>query len=394
MTQNSELSVWFLSSWYPTRVHATRGNFVQRHIEAVSQFCKVSVLHVCTDPGMDQHIEYYWSEYKGFNELIIYIKPQLKNIPLLSGLIRYINFRRAYSKGAKLLTERYGSPDIIHANILYPVSVFAWLLSKKLHTPFVISEHWTGYLPEDPVKPGKIPLHVSSHLSKAAACIMPVTDHLGRAMQACGLKGRYHTITNVVNTELFIPSEIQPKKERKQLLHISTLHEPQKNFAGLLESLAQLKKHRSDFILNVVSDGDAEPYREMISRLGLKDIVSFKGRMTTEQVAAEMKDADILVLFSRYENFPCVIAEALSCGVPVLSTNVGGISEHISENLGTLVDSGDQPGFSSALSGMLDHPEKYDKNILREYAINHFSNETIGKKFLELYHNIISGKFV
>jgi L-malate glycosyltransferase len=123
MNPGKDLSVWFLSSWYPTRVHPTRGNFVQKHAEAVSRYCKVSVLHVCMDPGLTKGSEFCFTERNGFNEIIIYLAPPRSGSSLFSGWMRYTLFSKAYKKGAELLTEKFGKPDIIHANVLYPVSL-------------------------------------------------------------------------------------------------------------------------------------------------------------------------------------------------------------------------------------------------------------------------------
>jgi glycosyltransferase involved in cell wall biosynthesis len=108
-------------------------------------------------------------------------------------------------------------------------------------------------------------------------------------------------------------------------------------------------------------------------------------------VASITAKADLLLLFSRYENFPCVIPEALACGVPVLSTRVGGIAEHLDADMGSLVRSEDEKAFAERIAYMLDHASQYEATKLRAYAVEHFGYEAIGKKFTEIYQRILQG---
>jgi glycosyltransferase involved in cell wall biosynthesis len=98
-----------------------------------------------------------------------------------------------------------------------------------------------------------------------------------------------------------------------------------------------------------------------------------------------MESSHALVLFSNYENLPCVIVEALACGLPVISTRVGGISEHINAERGILIERGDEAGLQDAFEYMASHIHSYDKSALRTYALERFSNEAVAAAFMELY---------
>lgn len=389
MTDGKEISVWFLSGWYPTRVHTTRGNFVEKHAEAASRFCKVAVLHVCTDPTLQQKKEITYSEDKGFPVLIIYLRAGGK-IPLWSAMMRYFRFRSAYNEGSRLLLKKSSAPDLIHSNILFPVTFYTRMLARRFNIPYLITEHWTGYLDADPVNPSKSNLCLSKKFARKAAALLPVTDALGAAMQSRGLKGNYITVNNVVDTSLFKQRTTVRSARTYRLLHISTLHPQQKNFEGLLRSLALVKQQRTDFVMDVISDGDFEQYRETIDQLGLSEHLIFHGKLQTAQIAEITAQCDLLVLFSRYENFPCVIPEALSSGIPVLSTRVGGIHEHLTADLGTLAESEDETSFANKLSEMLDHLDQYNPATLHAYAEAHFSYEAVGKKLYAIYQQTIS----
>ena len=75
----------------------------------------------------------------------------------------------------------------------------------------------------------------------------------------------------------------------------------------------------------------------------------------------------------------------------MVSSDVGGIREYVSEWNGRLVPPGDEEALLNMLNYMLDHYYKFNAKIIREFAIANFSNETVTEKLKELYR--FTGKF-
>jgi glycosyltransferase involved in cell wall biosynthesis len=119
--------------------------------------------------------------------------------------------------------------------------------------------------------------------------------------------------------------------------------------------------------------------------IGLNEAVFFHGEIPYDQVAAKMQNSDALVLFSDMENSPCVIGEALCCGLPVIATKVGGIPELINSENGLLVQPGNIDGLRMAMHQMITNKKKYDKKNIADVAANIFSYPVIGKLFDEVY---------
>jgi len=160
---------------------------------------------------------------------------------------------------------------------------------------------------------------------------------------------------------------------------------------GILNVMNKLSRIRKDFSLHIISDGNQQPFIEKAMQLSLNDkFVFFHGAKKTMEVAEMMKRSDFLLLFSNYENLPCVIVEAYSCGLPVVSTDVGGISEHLTEKHGLLIKPGDEEALLHTLENMLDHVHEYDREFLHEYAEKNFSYENVGKKYFDVYSEIIN----
>ncbi|HNX06492.1 MAG TPA: glycosyltransferase [Bacteroidales bacterium] len=379
----AKINVLFVSSWYPTRDKPTAGNFVQKHAEAAALNTSVDMLHVSFDKSLKSKSEYHKEEKNKVTTHLIYIRPPRIRFPL----IKTIKYIKAYFHGYKIIYGLKDKPDIIHANVLMPVGMIAFLLHLFKKVPYVITEHWTGYLPQDPNKPGWR-LWFFRFFAKKAARLMPVTEHLVQTMKKSGVQGNYTVVPNVVDTRMFLPSVVQDG-EVKHIIHVSSLLDQQKNFSGILLALSLLSEKRDDFMLEVVSDGNFEQFARKYEKLNISHKLVFHGRKNTEEVAGIMQRGDFLLLFSNYENFPCVIAEAMACGLPVLSSEVGGISEHIGPASGLLTEAQNIDALVLQLENMLDTCRSYDKKAIRAYAEKHFAYEVIGKQFLKIYNQVI-----
>ena len=158
-----------------------------------------------------------------------------------------------------------------------------------------------------------------------------------------------------------------------------------KNISGLLRVTKRLSTVRNDFELHLVSDGDIKPHQKKVDELGLEGVVYFFETMSVKDIAAKMRQSDFFVLFSNYENLPCVMVEALASGLPVMSTTAGGIAEHLNENLGILLEPGDEEALFNNCNTMLNNLNKYDKEKLHAYGSCKFSYENVGKLLTEIY---------
>jgi glycosyltransferase involved in cell wall biosynthesis len=119
-------------------------------------------------------------------------------------------------------------------------------------------------------------------------------------------------------------------------------------------------------------------------------IVTCPGLQSGEDLVSMIRTADFLVLTSHYETFGSVIIEALACGTPVLSTDVGIAGQVINDTNGLIVVPSDNEALEVAVVKMFeDCRTKYDRKKVRESIGSAFSNKTIGEQLTGLYENVL-----
>ncbi len=324
--------------------------------------------------------------------LNVYYKKVNHRLPLISHAQRARRYIMAHFEGWRIIKQKFGKPDIIHHNILYPAGVFALLLKWLYGYTYIVSDHSTEYLLSAGAKFSFVRKIAGPLIAKGAWCITTVSANLMNSMISKGIKAPYKIVNNVVNTHIFTPANSLPARKKHKLIHISTLAERQKNISGLLRTLARLAAQRNDFECLFIGEGDPANHIKLAKELGIYTThVSFEAVKTTKAIAETMKNADALFLFSNYENMPVVVAEALACGIPVLSSNVGGINEHICEENGLLVPAGDEEALLKAFNTLLNNlaEKKYNAAALHDYAVKNFSYEEVSKKFHDIYSDAL-----
>jgi glycosyltransferase involved in cell wall biosynthesis len=116
------------------------------------------------------------------------------------------------------------------------------------------------------------------------------------------------------------------------------------------------------------------------------------GTIPSAEVLKQMQESHVLVLFSNYENFPCVISEAYSTGLPVIATDVGGIREHLKSEQGYLIPKRDEQALYMVIEQCMNQANRFNATQLRDYALKEFSVKSIQEQFTTLYNEAIHKK--
>jgi glycosyltransferase involved in cell wall biosynthesis len=148
----------------------------------------------------------------------------------------------------------------------------------------------------------------------------------------------------------------------------------------------------SEFRLKIIGDGpELHNLKKIADSSDLSNYIEFTGYLKGECLIKEYLSADFFILTSYSESFGMVYLEALSCGLPVIGTNVGGIPEIIDETVGVLVEPGNIQQIEDAIVKMSKQYTTYPKHKLIAKA-KEFSWETIADQYIQVYENAIGAK--
>jgi glycosyltransferase involved in cell wall biosynthesis len=381
-----EKHILFISSWYPHRNNLTHGIFNRYFAQAVSLYNKVSVLHVCSDKTLEQEMEFVTSNDGGVQTLHVYYKP----VSFLRPFKKYRTILRAYREGYKRLFPAT-KPQLIQLNVIMPAAAGVLYLSRKYDIPFVINENWSGYTEEDGNYSGPLKKYFTRRAVRRAKVIMPTSRYLMEAMQAHSLKGEYFIVPNVVNVNVFTPRKV-PAAAGTTFIHISSLNDREKNVSGIIMAFAEAAATVPGLKLNIVGEGIDRPvYEKMVENLGMTGRIVFLGRLMAQDLVNEINAAHALVMYSNYETFCLVIVEAFACGKPVITSNAGAIAGYMKPSLGIMVEKGRYEGLRDAMVTFANNMDQFDPQFIRDFAVNNYSYEIVGKKLSSIYDFALGG---
>ncbi len=167
--------------------------------------------------------------------------------------------------------------------------------------------------------------------------------------------------------------------------------EPRKGVDVLLAAFAQLKGAQRATLL-LVGHGEITRYKAEAAKLGLGANVQFLGWKNYDAYDALLSQAMVFVLPSRHEGMPMSIIEAMSAGLAVIATDVGGIPELVqSKSNGLLVKPGDVEALVAAMQEMLDNPELANRFGLAGRSVYEggFSSGRMFAEFRALYGEVV-----
>ena len=265
--------------------------------------------------------------------------------------------------------------NLIDAHFAYPDGYAATLLGRWLGLPVTITLRGT-----------------EQRLSLVPACRKRMIEALQRARRifavseslkeiAIGLgieADKIKVVGNGVDGAKFHPVDRRLSRSRyripdraKVLVSVGGLV-PRKGFHRVLEVLPQLSVEFPDLYYLIVGGGSPEgdnsvELKQQVSRLGLEKQVMFLGQISPDELKHPLSAADVFVLATANEGWANVFLEAMACGLPVVTTDVGGNREVISDStLGKIVPFGDAGALRESLSRALRRD--WDRQAIIRYA--------------------------
>lgn len=285
-------------------------------------------------------------------------------------------------KLAKLFRKE--KPDVVHSH-LYALkyAVFASVLSGikvRVHTVHNVATK------EMTPKDQKLNYFFYHHMK-----VVPVS--LSQEIQETVIeryklpKKQTPIIYNAIDLNKCIVKKNYSCKDRLKFVHIGRFSK-QKNHDLLLRAFRQVKDAIPNADLSLLGKGELESeVKKLADELELSDSVHFLG--VSSNVYPTLNQADVFVLSSEYEGMPMTIIEAMGTGLPIVSTNVGGISSMVEKDEEGLLTKCDPESLASAMIKMNDRElrEKCGHNS-RKKAEKYFSQDQMARQYLKLYKSL------
>ncbi len=289
-----------------------------------------------------------------------------------------------------------GQVDVIH---LMANSGWSWQLFSA---PVV----WLGYLRKTPVivnyRGGEAEKyfkqsfdHVKPTLNRASRIVVP-SDYLKNIFADFGIDTT--VIPNIINLQRFSPIQAvddgELDAERPFRLIITRNLEPIYGIRMAIEAVALARRQIPKIQLSIAGSGPQKTELEqLVKDLALEDCVKFTGRLDAKKIVDFYHAADVMVNPTTVDNMPNSVLESLACGVPVITTNVGGIPyivEHGSTAL--MVPSGDAAAMAEEIV-RLSREEALRSTLINNglEAVRPYAWPEVKQQWLAMYDLVRSG---
>ena len=280
-------------------------------------------------------------------------------------------------------------PSFIHAQSLFDAGIWAYRYFTKFKTPYILTEH--NQLSFYKVKPEKCDLVVTA-LRNSKRNLVVSNDKI-RQFITNGLFFDFENIGNLVNKNFFYnPDKKKNKKKRLVTIGAYTPLKDQKTLLNALQIVDQKIATRIEFVWigydGWGGDHDSE-VKLLLSNFQFKniDVILFPLLDRTE-IAEYLQQSNLFIFSSLTEGMPVSVLEALACGLPVFTSNCGGVDEIINEQNGIIFQIKDYQRLSEAMLDFLDNKMYYDLKAISENIIGKFGEDAFREKLLSIYQQV------
>ena len=231
---------------------------------------------------------------------------------------------------------------------------------------------------------------VKPSLQRASAIIVP-SDFLQTVFARYGVS--VQVVPNIIDLDRFTAAW-QPRRSSAPHLIVTRNLEPIYDIPTALRAFQRVRAVFPQARLSIAGSGpmQAELVR-VTAELRLSAAVTFTGRLDNEQIATLYHSADLMLNPSLADNMPISVLEALACGVPVVSTNVGGVPFLLEEGrTALLVPPGeDQPMAEAAIGLLTDIPLAQALSAAGIALVQQFTWPRVREQLLSVYNRILLG---
>ncbi len=282
--------------------------------------------------------------------------------------------------------------DLFHVHYAIPHAVSAYLARQmaKGGLRFITTLHGTDITIVGAEQSYQQPTVFAINESNA---VTAVSEFLAReTCEVFDIDQTIHVVPNFVDTQRYQPSKAGRWYERgdetRVVVHVSNFR-PVKRVANVVRAFGHISQKVPARLLLVGDGPDREHALAVATDLGCRDRVEHLGNI--EAIEEILVGADLFLMASETESFGLSILEAMSCGVPCVSTDVGGVRELMGET-GALTKLGHTKDMGEAALSFLTSDKKHREECLaaRARAIEHFDEASVVTRYFEIYRMVLA----
>jgi glycosyltransferase involved in cell wall biosynthesis len=400
MKKNRKLIV--LSHMYPKGYQPYSGIFVQELVRAISEVGLYEIVIISPIPFVPKLLtrlkrwgKYYNQPAEMKGNGITHFYPRYFALPgrlffPFQTITMFLSLMWLFRKNPDLTS----GTTLLHSHALLPDGLAGHMIASHFKIRHVCTLHGSDiniypYFSSLSYKMAKIGL-------SQIPTFIAVSKKIAERAKDIHQDVKVHTIYNGVNNQIFHPHDklscrrlLGLEPQLKYVLFIGNLFEV-KGVDLLLEAFAIL---RADDVRLVIVGSGLERFKleRLAGSLKINAKTSFVGQVPHEKVPLWLAAADVLAMPSRNEGFPTIIPEAMSCGIPIVAADVGGVAEAIKhEKTGLLVPPENVIVLADAISRALNDDAL--RTAITSGAANYVTGltwENIASQNLSVYEEVL-----
>ncbi len=376
---SNQKKILVIPALFPASQNDNKGIFVWDYIKSVQGSYSVAVYNIrLFGEAAGVSVENEWG--------ITIHRENLFKPTKVTKALKHLLYLVWYIKAIKYL-KHFKGVDLIHVHGgLFLNGVLGLVASSRLKAPVVYSEHM-GRFYEEYSNP--IVRTAGQFIFKRFVGVLLVSNYLRRNVERRGFKPKQtFVVYNPVDTQQFLPGT---NRISGRLVFVGRF-DSNRGPIRVLEAFKRAKDTNHELSLVMVGTGTEARLAEefLANNPDLKSSITLLGYQNKTQINEQLQLASALVSPSIVESFGISVAEAMSCGIPVIVGKNTGPTEFVDPQSGIQVNPKDIDEIAQAMIHITDANPKYDPQYIRKNITDRFSLPVFGERLKEVYQSIIN----
>jgi glycosyltransferase involved in cell wall biosynthesis len=275
--------------------------------------------------------------------------------------------------------------DVLHAHT-FASAVPALYSRKRYRLPLVVTLHTSHFLMRAPKKGWR---SIFRRVIQGADYLLATSEEIRQVALDIYPHPRSEVMTNAVDTDRFVPGDGSAASGRRRLIVPRRLF-LKNGVEYFVRAMPQIVEE-VDTEARIVGDGpERARLVALASELGVADRIEFMGARANDEMPGLLGAAEVAIIPSLMEATSIAALEAMSCGLPVAASAVGGLPEIIDDQVGTLFEARNPSALAEKVIALLKMPDLKELGAEgRRRVVANWSLNRMVDRHLEIYNELL-----